>query len=124
MHGVISWLLVLLRAQMSIFQLFVSVLDVTYALEFRNYILTYPAALSSVGTNFFPAITDYLDKAPKQLSKLAKTGLKTLGLAKWAKQAKTEYIIKIQEYNIPCQLISLKKFFNLTRLKFKNSQKT
>ena len=124
MRGVISWLLVLLRAQMSIFQLFVSVLEVTYALEFRPYILTYLAALSSVGTTFFPTITEYLDKAPKQLSKLAKTGLKTLGLAKWAKQAKTEYIIKIQEYNIPCQLISLKKFFNLTRLKFKNSQKT
>ena len=67
MHGVISWLLVLLGAQMSIFQLFVSVLDVTYALEFRPYILTYPAALSSVGTNFFPAITDYLDKASKQV---------------------------------------------------------
>ena len=109
---------------MSIFQLFVSVLEVTYALKFRPYILTYLAALSSVGTTFFPAITDYLDNAQKQLSKLAKTGLKTLGLAKWAKQAKTEYIIKIQEYNIPCQLISLKKFFNLTRLKFKNSQKT
>ena len=85
---------------------------------------SYVPCCSSVGTGFFSAITDYLDKAPKQLSKLAKTGLKTLGLAKWAKQAKTEYIIKIQEYNIPCQLISLKKFFNLTRLKFKNSQKT
>ena len=66
MRGVISWLLVLLRAQMSIFQLFVSVLEVTYALEFRPHILTYPAALSSVGTGFFPAITDYLDRAPKQ----------------------------------------------------------
>ena len=30
------------------------------------HILTYPAALSSVGTGFFPAITDYLDRAPKQ----------------------------------------------------------
>ena len=67
MHSVISWLLVLLGAQMSIFQLFVSVVEVTYALEFRPYILMYPAALSSVGTGFFPAITDYLDKAPKQV---------------------------------------------------------
>ena len=66
MYGVISWLLVLLGAQMSIFQLFVSVLEVTYALEFRLHILMYPAALSSVGTGFFPAITDYLDRAPKQ----------------------------------------------------------
>ena len=77
MHGVISWLLVLLGAQMSIFQLFVSVVEVTYALEFRPYILMYPAALSSVGTGFFPAITDYLDRAPKQAKiapKQARTG--------------------------------------------------
>ena len=58
----ISWLLVLLGAQMSIFQLFVSVLEVTYALEFRH---SYVPCCASVGTSFFPAITDYLDKAPK-----------------------------------------------------------
>ena len=63
---VISWLLVLLGAQMSIFQLFVSVLEVTYALEFGPHILTYPTALSSVRTGFFPTITDHLDRALKQ----------------------------------------------------------